>query len=340
MGSDKFLKMQVGLQTSFGTPVTPTIQLPLIGNYEDQRVHHSSEYDRGAWTPTTIASLERTLSRVMLTGDAFYEVLPVLFNSMWEDVAPTGADPYTHTYTISPAAVAVPKPLTGLAGAVGENIGGTGPAVKLPDLYVRSLSLASNVNNPTAALEAELFGTNVDDNSGAGFAFASVALPGNLETINGLKAALNIQDAATTGGDFLTMTAFSCAFIDWRLAFTSGLEPKYSVDGAITTHAGIRYTQPTGELVAKIRTNSTNYALIKAKSDARTYQELQLVLSGSATRAVTINLTGRWTAVPTVHARESDEVVMDATFTVETPHTQTTTPHWAAVTVVSKHNWT
>lgn len=338
MGSVRFLKTQVALQTAFGTPVDPTIVLPLTGNYTDGRVHHAAEWDSGTWTPTTIPTLERTLGTVNLTGSALFEILPVLLNSMWEDVAPTAT--YVHTYTIIPAAVAVPKPLTALVGAVGENLGGTGPAVKLQDLYVRQLTLSSSLNAPMVSLDAELFGTDVADNSGAGFAFIAVALPATMETINGLKGAFNIQDAGVTGGDFATMTALSCAISGWTLTMRSGLEPKYCLDGASPTHSGIVYTQPSIELALTVRTTSANYALVKAKSDARTYQELQMVLSGASSRAFTVNLTGRFTSVPSAAERENDEVVMKGTFTAETSHLQTTTPHWAALIVNSTHNWT
>lgn len=338
MGSVRFLKVQVGLQTAFLTPVDATIQLPLIGNYIDGRVHHTSEWDSGTWTPTTIPALERTLSTVNLTGSAAFEILPVLLNSMWEDVAPSVT--YIHTYVISPSAVAVPKPLTALVGAVGENLGGTGPAVKLPDLHVRQLTLSSSLNAPMVNLEAELFGTNVNDNAGAGFAFIAVGLPATMETVNGLKGAFNIQDAAVAGGDFTTMTALSCAISGWTLTMRSGLEPKYCLDGASVTHSGIVYTRPSIELALTVRTSSTNYALVKAKSDARTYQELQMVLSGASSRSFTANLTGRFTSVPSAGERENDEVVMKGVFTAETSHLQTTTPHWATLIVNSTHNWT
>jgi hypothetical protein len=338
MGSVRFLKTQVGLQAAFGTAITPTIMLPLTGNYEDQRVHHTAEWDAGTWTPTTIATLERTLSKVTLTGSAAFEILPVLLNSMWEDVAPTAT--YIHTYTINPAAVAVPKPLTMLAGAVGTNLGVTGPAVKMKDLYVRTLKLSSNINSPMVALDAELFGTNVDDNSGAGYAFEALALPATIEIINGLKGAFNLDDTSATGGAFATMTALACAITDWSLTINSGLDPLLCLTDAVTTHVGIKYLQPSIELALTVRTTSANYLLVKAKSDARTYQELQMVLSGSSSRALTVNLTGRFTSVPTAAARDGDEVVMKATFRAETPHTQVTTPHWAAMIVNSTHNWT
>jgi hypothetical protein len=341
MGSQRFLKSQIGLQTAFGTPITPTIEFPGVVEYEDGREHHVAEYDSGTWTPAAITALAQKYATLKATGTAFFEMLPVFLNSGFEDVAPSGADPYTHTYTVSPAAVAVPKPLTWVTGAVGENIGGTGPAVKLPDLYLQKLKLSGNINDKLCKIEAELFGTDVDDNSGAGFAFtAALTYPATLEAMNALLGQINIQDATSTGGDFATMTAFACAVPDWTLNIDTGLQPLWCVCDNKVTFSGIRYELPAAEFEATIRTSATNYALVKGKSDARTYQELQVKINGSATRAATFNLTGRWTECKSAHARENNEVVMKAKFTAETPWTQTTTPHWFAAIVVSKHNWT
>ena len=339
MGSDKLIKAQLGLQSVFGTPVTPTIQAPWVVDYEDNRVHHVAEWDSGTWTPTTITTLAETAASLKISGTAFFEMLPVLLNSGLEDVNGVGADPYTHTYTISPAAPAVPKPLTCLVGAVGENIGGTGPAAQLANLYLRRLRISANVNDKLATVEADLFGTGYDDNSGAGYAFASVSLPANLEAMNGLLGQINIQDAMAAGGDFATMTAFSCAWVDWVLTLETGIEPKFCLTDNTPTWIGIKTTQPSLELGATIRTTATNYALVKGKADARTYQELQLLVNGSAARKFTANLTGRWTEVLSAHSRKDGEVVMQGTFRAETPHTQTTTPHFGALIVVSKYNW-
>ena len=308
--------------------------------YEDTREHHEAEYDAGTWTPTTIATLAGTGATLSISGTAFFELLPVLLSSGLEDVAPGGADPYTYAYTISPSTPAVPKPLTVLAGATGVNIGGTGPAVKFIDQYLRTLTLSANVNDKMLSLEAEMFGTSYDDNAGAGYAFEAVALPTPIEAMNGLKGQLNIQDAATTGGDFLTMTAFTCSWIDWSLALTTGLEPLYCLNDNITTFSGYKQVAPVIELSATVRTSATNYALVKAKSDARTYQELQLIVNGAATRKLTVNLTGRWTQVASAHSRQDGEIVMQGTFRAETPHTQTTTPHYAAFDLITKTSWT
>ena len=341
MGSTKLLMTQVGLQTQFGTGVTPTIQAPWVVEYEDQRELHEPEMDAGAWMPVEQVMEISEGAQINVSGDAMFEMLPVLFNSAFDDVAPTGADPYTHVYLLSPTAPGTPKPLTFLTGEVGNNIGGTGPAVKFIDQYVRSVTLAGSISDKVVTLEAELFGTSYDDNSGAGYAFATpISMPANLQSMVATRGELNIQDAAATGGDFATMTAFSCALIDWNLNIVTGLQEKWCLCDNTLSWVGIQNVVPEVTLEATIRTSATNYALVKAKHDARTYQELQLIVNGDLTRKATFNLTGRWTECASAHARENNEVVMTATFGCRVPAIQTTTPHFFGCTVISKHGWT
>jgi len=340
MASDKLLKAQCGVQkVAFGTGVAPTIQVHCEVDYEDTREHHEAEWDAGTWTPTTITTLAATGATLSISGTAFFELLPVLLSAGLEAVAPGGADPYTYAYTISPAAAAVPKPLTWLVGAVGENIGGTGPAVKFIDQYLRSMTLSANVNDKMVSLEAEMFGTSYDDNAAAGYAFASVALPTPIEAMNGLKGQVNTLAATTTGGVFAGMTAFTCSWIDWSLALTTGIEPLYCLNDNITTFSGYKAVTPVLELAATVRTSAANYLLVKKMADARTYMELQLIVNGASTRKFQANLTGRWVDVMSAHSRQDGEVVMQGTFRAETPHTQTTTPHYAALSLITKTSW-
>jgi hypothetical protein len=82
------------------------------------------------------------------------------------------------------------------------------------------------------------------------------------------------------------------------------------------------------EFAASYRTTATNYALIKAKADARTYQELMFTLTGNNSAQWINKITGRFLANFTAHSRANDEVVMSPTFRAGTPHAQTTTPHF------------
>lgn len=339
MPSERFLKAEVGLQSAFGTAAMPTIQVPFTGSYECRDLWHEAAWDAGTWTPTTIRAKVATEAQARFTGSAIFEMLPVLWNSGYDDVAPTGT--YVHTYSVSPSSVAVPKPLTAYFGAVGTNIGANGPAVKLQDLYLRSWRLSGNINgDKNVALEAEFFGTSVDDNGGAGTSFVGCSLPATMEIIKAMAGALNLDDAGTTGGVFSTMTALSASLLDWELNGTTGLEPAYSGDSQVLTFSSIRYVPPVTTLRLTARLSSANYALIYGKYASGTYQELQLTLLGTASRSLDVKMTGIWTECRTAHARNNNEVVIEATFTAQSPHTQTTTPHYLTLTVNSTHNWT
>jgi hypothetical protein len=343
MASSKFNKVQVALQSAFGTPIgatSMTTVMPYRGTYEDKRQRHEAEWDAGTWTPTTIVAEVATEVAMTLEGTAFFETIPVFLNSGFEDVAPSAT--YIHTYVVSPAAVAVPKPLTALVGTVGTNIGGTGPAVQLSDLYLKTLTLSANINDKAVMLKGEFFGTTYNDNSGAGYAFDTTgcALPETMEVINGLKGVIRYQDATATGGDFLTMTDFDCTILDWELVIDTGIEPAWCLTDETTTWSTLKYTTPVCTFAPIVRTSATTYAAIKAKADARTYQEVQLFIAGTSGHDLDVRMTGLWDVVPTVHDDQDGEVVMRPTFRCQTPHTQTTTPHFLSIINESKHNWT
>lgn len=336
--SVRFLKMQVGRQSAHGTAVTPTIQIPVVGDYTDERKIYSAQFDAGTWTETEISSINAYLSSLKCTGEGFFEMLPIWLSAAFENVTPSGT--YIHDYAISPAAVAAPKPLTALLGAVGTNIGGTGPAVKIKDCYVSQIVLSGNVTseNKEVTTEVSLFGGEVDDNSGAGYAFAEVNMLPNLQPMKALLGGLNIDDAGTTGGVFTTMTAFTGSLLDWKLTINPGIAPLWSGEDNDLNFIGLKYSQPVITFTPTIRTSATNYALVKAKYNARTYQELELTINGTSASFVA-QLTGRWTMCPSGHARNNDEVVMQPTFTAKTPYTQTTTPHYAEFINTSANNW-
>ena len=316
------------------------IQVPWKGMYEDRRQRHTAEYDAGTWTPTTIVADVGFETFATFEGTAFYEMIPVLLNSGFADVAPSVT--YLHTYAVSPAAVGVPMPLTALFGTVGTYIATTAPAVMLKDLFLKTLTLSANINDKVVMVKAEMFGSTFDDNSAAGYAFDSVGLPATMEVINGLKGVIRYQDAdATTGGNFLTMTDFECSILDWELTIDTGIEPAYCLTDETTTWSALKYTSPSVEFKPIVRTTTATYAAIKAKSDARTYQEVSLHLPGAVSPGsyLTFNMTGLWDVVPTAHDEQDGEVVMKPTFRCQTPHTQTTA-HYLTVLAASTHNWT
>lgn len=349
MASSNFNKIQVALQSAKGTPIAATAMttvLPFRGTYEDKRHRHVAEWDEGTWTPTTIVAQVATEVALTVEGTAFFELIPVLLNSGLSDATPTGT--YIHNYWVNPAAVGVPLPLTALVGTVGTNIGVTGPAVQLSDLYLKTLTLSANINDKAVMVKGEFFGTTYDDNAAAGYAFDTTGciLPATMEAINGMEGVLSYDDATTTGFaegiPFAAgLTAFSCVLLDWEWTLDTGIEPAWCLTDNVTTWSTLKYTRPSCTFKPIMRTSTVTYEQVKKAADAMTYQTLQLQLSGSsAARSLSINMTGLWDVVPTVHDKQDGEVVIKPTFTTQTSHLQTTNPHWLTIINTSTHNWT
>lgn len=325
--SAKFLKAEAGKQSVFGTAVAPTFKLPFVGEYQDMQEDHRAEWDSGQWTPTGIVGKVADFANFTLRGTAFFELLPMFWQAGFNDITQSGSGPYAYDADNNPAAVGSPIPYTFFFGG-NEAIGGTGPAIRIADAYCQSFTLAFSVSSKEVSINSQWFGASVDDNSGAGRAFVGANLPAGIEMMKGLLGALNIQDAASSGGDFATMTAFDCALLDWSLAVDTGIRPQWAADKNALTYCGYYFQEPSARLTAALRTTQTNYGLVVAKAKARTYQELELVLNGSSSRQLRLQLTGRWLPDVIAHNRSNNEVVMNAVFEADTPFTQTTTPHW------------
>jgi hypothetical protein len=337
MASEKFLKAEVGQQATFGTPVTPTLLYPFTGEYVDAAEYHIAQYDSGEWVQGE--QPVKTCDYVTMTfrGTSTFETLPIPLMAGFDDVAPSGTDPYTYAIAYDLAAEPEPLPCTFLLGG-GADLGATGPAIKVQDAYCSKVTLSGNINSKEVSRTEEWFGLSYNDNSGAGFDYAGVAVPTAQETMLALKAALSLDDAGTTGGAFTSMTSTSGVLIDWTIEIDTGARAKWACDsGGVLAYIGVMFVEPSITFKPTIRTDTTTYGLVKAKQRAITFQELQFVISGNDTRAFTANLTGRWTECPTAHARENGEIVMKPTFAARRYPAQTTTPHIADFTIVTKY---
>ena len=127
-------------------------------------------------------------------GTAFFEMMPVLFNSGLADVDPSVT--YLHTYVVSPAAVGVPMPLTALFGTVGMAGAWATPFVTAPafkyDLFLKTLTLSANINDKIVMVKAEMFGSTYDSDTARGLCLHHpVTFPATMESINGLKGVIS-----------------------------------------------------------------------------------------------------------------------------------------------------
>lgn len=327
--STRFLQTQAGKQAAFETPVTPTFQMPFTGEYEDRGDFQTAELDDGRWLPAVIVDRSSTFATFNLRGAGFFELLPVFLNAMFADMTPAGGTaPYSYDYTLDLTTPGTPAPYTFFFGG-GENLGVTGPAVRVQDAYCQSLIVAGNANDRSVTYESTWFGAGVDDNSGAGHAFAAVAIPAGLGMMKYPFGKLEYADATATGGVFDTMSSFACTMLDWRLTINSGLQPKWSGDANKLSYCGVFIGRPSVQFQVTLRTNATTYAAVMAKANGLTptYQEIQFTQTGADSRQAIWQMTGRWLPVLTAHRRSGDEVTMQATFEAGGYYAQTTTPH-------------
>jgi len=341
--SVKFLKAQADKQAVFGTPVTPTFQLPFVGDYVDAGDFHEAELDAGRLWPLTIVNRVSHHATFTLNGVAFFEMLPMFFNAgLDDDAAPTGSDPYTYTYAPNINTGGTPLPYTFVFGG-GENLGGTGPAVRIADAYCSQVVLSGNLSSRDVTMTSNWFGSSVNTNVFAGFAFTgSLAMPPNLNMLRFPYATLEYEDATTTGGVFTTMTAFECKLMDWSLTVNTGLSPQWAADANALTMCGAFIGSPMVEFAATLRTTSDTFGAVyaKANSETPTYQELQFTLTGADSREAVFQMTGRWMPLQTAHARSNDEVVMNGVFRASGYPSQTTTPHAFSAEFVTKWSHT
>lgn len=247
---------------------------------------------------------------------------------------------YTYTGTVPRTSFPSPIPYTWYIGAQGVNIGGTGPAVRIYDAYCENIQLTGNLNQRAVTQQSTWFAGTMDDNSDAGYAFIGSGLPLNLLVVSMMYASVKLKDAGTTGGSFTAMTSLAGVLMDWTINYRTGLRPQWSGDQAQGTMYGTTFVDPQLEFRPTIRTDSTTYGLIKAKFDDKQHQELEFVFTGLHGRQFKMDITGRWTAVPSAHDRANDEVVFRPTFMAETPYYQTTTPHWMNWELITKWNHT
>jgi len=341
--SVKFLKGQADKQAVFGTPVTPTFQLPFTGDYVDAGDFHEAELDAGRLWPLTIVNRVSDHATFTLNGTAFFELMPMFFNAgVADDAAPTGSNPYTYTYAPSIDTGGVPLPYTAVFGG-GENLGGTGPAVRIPDAYCSQIVLSGNLSSRDVSITSNWFGSKVDYNSFAGFAFTGgLSMPPNLNMMSFPYGTLEYQGSATTGNDFTTMTAFACKLMDWSLTINTGLSPQWAGDANSLSMCGAFIGVPSVEFAVTLRTDATTFGAVVVKANGTTpiYQEVKFTLTGADSRAAIFYMTGRWMPVPTAHARSNDEVVMNAVFRASGDPAQTTTPHAFSAEFVTKWSHT
>lgn len=328
-----FFQVQAGKQDAFGTPADMAFALPVRFDYQDGNVEQLAQWDAGVWTGLSILEQVAQFATFTLSGTLFYELLPLLFDAGFDNMAPDGTGPYTYTGSAGPSSVGAPAAYTFRFGGNDANRAPTS-MVQIRDAYLQELTLSFNFNVRAVQFTSKWFGAFVDDNDGDGYEPQAVALVSPLGMVNGLLATMGVQDAGDTGGAFDDLTNFDCALLEWTLAMDTGLRPAWAADQNALTYCGVRQEEPSVIFQPQVRTNLDTYALTLTKAQLRQFQELQLSFAATD-RAFDLMMTGRWLPKLNAHDRNRTEVVMNPTFVAGTPAEQTTTPHYLSWSIES-----
>lgn len=328
-----FLQVQAARQSAFDDPALPTIGLPVVFEYADGDQDQIAAWDAGLWTGLEIVERVAKFATFTLRGVLFFELMPLLLAAGFAPVTPSGTGPYTYADSVAPGATGTPSPYT---FRFGGNDGNRSPTsmVQVQDAYLSKLTLTMSQSVRVVTFDSEWFGRFVDDNDGLGYEPEAVTLPSGLRMVNGLLSGLGLQDAGATGGAFDALTALACELMEWTLTLDTGLRPAWAGDGNNLSYCGVRQEWPGLQFAPTIRTNIDTYALVMAKAQARTYQELQLAFAGGDD-TLSLQMTGRWQPKLNAHERLRGEIVLKPVFEGKTPHTQTTDPHWLSYEMVT-----
>lgn len=270
---------QVGIQSAFGTAVAATAKLAVpevMFRQTGRRV--SPRISRGLMVRNRgyEFATQRGTDWEIRDAPFFFEQFQVfLANCIKGGVSPTGADPYTWTYTRSMTADPDLDPLT-LERRVGDF--STNEDVEVADCFTRELVL-TYAENEDLRFSAMGFGRDNDDTSSL---TGSLSLP-TPEMVPSALLKLYLDTSwAGVGG---TQLANQVIGMEWRIR--NGLFPKMTAEGRTALDYSLALTNPEEVSMAlrlTVLMDPTTFAAEKAAARAQTLRAIQAQVTGTNSR--------------------------------------------------------
>lgn len=112
------IEVQLGNETTWGTPVTPTVKLMGIEDFTLRPVNEAQQHPemRGTLQPGYLTNLTRIAGAGGGNGLVLYEDLPYWLDSLFSEATPAGAGPYTYSYTAPLGTATTPREMTVVKG--------------------------------------------------------------------------------------------------------------------------------------------------------------------------------------------------------------------------------
>jgi len=272
---------QAGIQSAFGTAVAATAKLAVEELlFRTPSVMHQPNIAKGlAVSGVGDAFPTRHITEWVARGPVNYDQLQLwLLAALDGTVTASGGDPYTWTFTKNATSLYTPKYLT---LEVRHSDGSTPDDFEVADCVVTSIRLTKGADE-RIDMEITGIGRKVQDSTLTG----SLSQP-TREHMPFAKSTVDID--STWAG--LGTTNLAAQVLDWSWELVTGLFPVYTADGrSDLDYAAIGYDPGRVALNFNATLRGTaQFATEKAAARAATLRAVQVVVSGTQSRALTLN---------------------------------------------------
>jgi len=289
--------IQLGREATKGTAVPATVVYRgPAASIEDGSDVVMADENIGLIASAGRSYIPQIIARLAMPDtEATFEQLPHLLEASWMTATPTGVGPYVYTYTKPSAAAGAIKTYT---VETGNKIDNGGDSAEMAYGFVEDWTLSGKANEPWK-MAANWVGRQRNNAALTSLSVAAV------EEILFNKTLLTIDASGGTIGT----TAISGVLVDFSLSDKSGLQPVFTADGQLyfTAHKSVK-GELTGTITLELNSDDA-VATLRTAKEAQAVKLIRLAGSGSASRAITVDVSAKLTKIGTVQNSDGNTTV-------------------------------
>lgn len=258
-------QVQFGWETTFGTPVTPTVKLLGVGDISFTPNNETKRFPdlRGSMAPAYKGALVRKAGAGKISGVLYHETLAYILVNMFGSVAATGTGPYVYAYNAPLTTVPTRKPWTIVYGTSGGTI------ERVTSALITSLTIKQQAfQECTFDLEFE----------------AQVQDTGTLAALTDLTPTIITGDQWTVALDLVGGTMGATAITTSSMGFTLKISSPVTLEPRLGALTSANYSQKGWDaaLDAELALDAVGKAQYQAVIDAAALLEQQVELKATS----------------------------------------------------------
>lgn len=297
MAVRELLQMQIGKETTWGTPVTATAKMLGFSELSLAPEGESKVFEdlRSSFQPGYMAAVLSKSGSAKVKGMLTYEDFPYWMDSLFGIATPTGSGPYVYAYAMPVGTAPTPRIMTLVYGA-------SDGVYRMPGSLVNMISLKGE-SNKEITQEIEFLGKQV-------VASGSLAsLSDRTETVaTGNDVAIYIDAWGGTIGS----TLISNTFFSFDLKIQSGRDLKRYL-GSITPggYKEGRYESKSNSLKLSLEFGSSTKSILDSIiGTSLTQYQVRLAFT-SGTNVINLDFAGTTTSDPEIFADKDGVCTFD-----------------------------